>query len=105
MQRLTIVRYKVKPQFVAEDERLTGALFDRVSHDALEGINYATFREADGQSFVHVFANLREDSQEILTDLPEFQAFAATIEERCGTPPDIARLSVETLHAYRSSIM
>jgi len=105
MQRLTIVRYTVKPEFVSLDEQLTGALFDRVSSEALKGINYATFREQDGRSFVHVFANLAEDSQEILTDLPEFGAFAAGIKQRCDAAPEVARLSVETLHAYRSPAM
>jgi len=102
MQRLSIVRYSVKPEHVAEEERLTGALFDRVSREAPKGINYATFREQDGRSFVHVFANLLEDSQEVVTDLPEFQAFVAGIEDRCDAAPEVARLSVETLHAYRS---
>ena len=102
MQRLTIVRYKVKPEFVAEEERLTGALFDRVSREAPKGINYATFREQDGRSYVHVFANLLEDSQGILTDLPEFNAFADDIADRCDAAPEIDRLSVDTLYAYRS---
>ena len=102
MQRLTIVRYKVKPEFVAEDERLAGLLFDRLARETPPGINYAMFREQDGQSFVHVFANMLEDGQGVLADLPEFEAFSADIEERCEASLDIARLSVEMRQAYRS---
>ena len=67
MQRLTIVRYKVKPEFVAENEQLSHAVFDRVRRDRPEGIDYSLFKEADGQSFVHVFRNQREDDS---TSLP-----------------------------------
>ena len=51
MQRLTIVRYKVKPEFVAENEQLSHAVFDRVRRDQPQGIDYSLFKEADGQSF------------------------------------------------------
>jgi len=100
MQRLTIVRYKAKPDCIAEDEGLVSALFDRMRGDGPKGISYATFLEADGQSVVHLFVNHLDDSQEILTELPEFKAFGAAISERLETPAEIARLSVTMRESY-----
>lgn len=100
MQRLTIVRYKVKPEFVAENEQLSHAVFDRVRRDRPEGIDYSLFKEADGQSFVHVFRNQREDDSDILTELPEFKAFSADMNARCESSPEITRLSVDAVDSY-----
>jgi hypothetical protein len=100
MQRLTIVRYKVKPEFVSENEKLSHAVFDRVRRDQPRGIAYALFREADGRSFVHVFQNELEDDSDVLTETPEFKAFGAEIDARCDAPLEVVRLSVETVDAY-----
>jgi hypothetical protein len=100
MQRLTIVRYKVKPEAVAENETLSHAVFDRVRRDAPAGISYSLFKEADGQSFVHIFLNTGEDSSDVLTETPEFAAFAADISARCEVPPEVTRLSVGSVDSY-----
>jgi hypothetical protein len=100
MQRLTIVRYKVKPESVTENEALSHAVFDRVRRDAPESVSYNLFKEADGQSFVHVFLNLHEDSSDVLTETPEFQAFSADISARCEIPPQVTRLSVGQVDSY-----
>lgn len=105
MQRLTIVRYKVKADAVAENENLSHAVFDRVRRDAPEGVSYILFKETDGQSFVHMFLNMREDSSDVLTETPEFQAFTADISARCEIPPQVTRLSVEQVNAYREMAM
>jgi len=103
MQRLTIVRYKVKPECVDENERLSHAVFDRVRRDRPRGIDYSLFKEADGQSFVHVFRNQIEDDSDVLTELPEFKAFSATISARCDIPPEVTRLSVDPVDTYGSA--
>ena len=100
MQRLTIVRYKVKPEAVAENESLSHAVFDRVRRDAPAGISYSLFKEADGRSFVHVFLNTEEDSSDLLTETPEFAAFSAGISARCEFPPEVTRLSVGRVDSY-----
>jgi len=103
MQRLTIVRYKVKPEFVAENERLSHAVFERLRRDAPSGVVYSLFKEADGQSFVHLFVNLREDSSDVLTETPEFQAFTADGAARWEVPAEVVRLSVGQVDSYFSS--
>jgi len=100
MQRLTIVRYKVKPEAVAENESLSHAVFDRVRRDAPEGITYSLFKEADGQSFVHLFLNTGEDSSDVLTETREFAAFSADISARCEIPPEVTRLTVGQVDSY-----
>ena len=105
MQRVTIVRYKVKPESVAENERLSHAVFDRVRRDRPQGISYGLFKEADGQSFIHVFVNLLEDDSDVLTATPEFEAFGGEISTRCLTPPQVTRETVELVDSYGFSTM
>jgi hypothetical protein len=100
MQRLTIVRYKVKPEAVSENEALSHAVFDRVRQDQPEGVSYGLFREADGQSFTHVFVNMLADNSDAVTGVPEFEAFGADISARCEIPPEVTRLSVERVDSY-----
>ena len=102
MQRLTIVRYRVKPEFVAENERLSHAVFERLRQDAPGGVAYSLFKEADGQGFVHLFVNLNEDSSDVLTETPEFHAFSADGVARWEAPPEVARLSVGQVDSYFS---
>lgn len=102
MQRLTIVRYRVKPEFVAENERLSHAVFERLRQDAPGGVTYSLFKEADGQGFVHLFVNLNEDSSDVLTETPEFHTFSADGAARWETPPEVARLRVGQVDSYFS---
>ena len=49
-----VVRYKVKPERVEENERLIGRVYEELAESAPEGLRYATFRLDDGVSFVHI---------------------------------------------------
>jgi len=100
MPRVTIVRYKVKPEAIDENENLSHAVFDRVRRDQPEGIAYGLFREDDGQSFVHVFVNLLGDTSDAVTGSPEFDAFQAEISARCIIPPNVTRLNVTAVDSY-----
>ena len=52
--RRVMVRYKVKPDRVAENEALVRAVYDELARTQPDGLRYATFRLDDGVSFVHV---------------------------------------------------
>ena len=52
--RQVMVRYKVKPDRVAENEALVRAVYDELRRTQPAGLRYATFRQYDGVSFVHV---------------------------------------------------
>ena len=73
MQRVTLVRYTTKPDRAAENEALSRAVFAQLRKAPPDGIAYALFR--DGNEFIHVFLNLREDESAPVTELPTFKAF------------------------------
>jgi hypothetical protein len=98
MQRVTMVRYTTRPEHGAENEALSRAVFDEARAAAPEGVAYALYR--DGDDFVHLFANLREDSSDPITELKSFKAFQAGIGERCVAPPQPMRLSLNLIDSF-----
>ena len=88
-----LVRYTVKPECVAENERLAGAVYDALRAARPAGLRYATFRLDDGVSFVHLVSHEAGEAGNALTSLPAFQAFAAGVKERCVEPPRRSELT------------
>lgn len=82
-----MVSYKLKPDCVAENERLAKAVFEALRKANPPGLHYATFKQGDGLSFVHIVAYDEGDGNGKLTGLPEFKAFAEGVKQRCETPP------------------
>ena len=91
-----MVRYKVKPERVAENEDLVRAVYDELRDVAPEDFRYATFRLADGVSFVHL-AWTNGDAP--LPKLAAFQRFTAQLGDRCDEPPAVTELAA--IGAYR----
>jgi hypothetical protein len=85
-----MVRYRVKPERVAENEELVRAVYAELAASRPEGLRYATFKLPDGTTFVHV-AEHGDDNP--LPKLASFQAFQAGIGERCDELPAPAALS------------
>jgi hypothetical protein len=81
-----MVRYKLKPEHVAENERLVRAVYDELRETEPEGIRYATFRLDDGVSFVHVAVVDAEDGGSPLFGLPAFRRFREGLDDRCAEP-------------------
>ena len=52
--RQVMVRYKVKPERVEENEELVRAVYDELGRTEPAGLRYATFKLDDGVSFVHL---------------------------------------------------
>ena len=96
--RQVMVRYKVKPDRVAENEELVRAVYDELGRVEPEGLRYATFRLEDGVSFVHL-AIQTEDGPTPLAKLDAFQRFQANIRDRCDEPP--AATAVNLIGSYR----
>ncbi len=90
MKRI-MVRYRVKPDRVGENEELIRAVFTELESTAPDGVRYASFRQEDGLSFVHI-VSIEADNNP-LADLPAFKAFTADIKERCDEPPVAVALS------------
>src|SRR5919198_76972 len=79
-----VVRYKARPDKVAENIQLIENVYEALRASAPPGIRYATFKLADG-SFVHVSET--EDGARPLPELDAFRRFVGGIKERCIEPP------------------
>ncbi len=98
MPRLTMVRYTTRPEASDENERLSRRVFEQARANAPQDVAYALFRSGD--EFIHLFANLTEDSSDSITETPSFHAFQADILARCVVPPQATRLSVDLVDSY-----
>lgn len=93
-----MVRYTVKPEQVAENQRLVELVYADLTRTAPTGLRYATFKQNDGLSFVHIASIETENGESPLPQLPAFQAFLAQIKDRCTEPPMTVEL--ETIGTY-----
>ena len=92
--RRVMVRYKTKPERAAENEEYIKKVFAALDRDQPPGLQYASFKLADGVSFVHVAMYEMTDDNNPLTSLPEFKTFTAGIKDRCDQPPVSVDLNV-----------
>jgi hypothetical protein len=93
-----MVTYKLKSDRVTENERLVAAVFQALSQTRPPGLRYATFRQADGVSFIHLVSHAEADGRNALTSLPEFKAFAEGVKGRCETLP--IRIELTEIGSY-----
>jgi len=89
--KTVMVRYKLKPESVAENEALIKQVFVQLARDKPAGMRYQVFRQPDGVSFVHLsaFDNAQGNP---LARLDAFKAFTAGIKERCEELPATVEL-------------
>lgn len=81
-----LVRYKVKPEQVAENARLIGRVFEELKAKAPDGARYMVLQLDDG-TFVH-FAEVASDGgPHPITSLEAFRSFQSGIKERCMELP------------------
>jgi hypothetical protein len=92
MKRM-MVRYKVKADRAAENEGYIAKVFEQLEREKPSGLRYASFKLADGVSFVHVVSYEAADDRNSLTELSAFKAFAAGVKDRCEDPPITAELN------------
>jgi len=84
-----MVRYRVKPDRVAENEALVRAVYEELHGIEPAGLRYATFRLEDGVTFVHL---AWDDGDSPLLQVPAFKRFQENIRDRCDEPPVVSRL-------------
>jgi hypothetical protein len=85
--RRRLVRYKVKPERVAENETLVREVFASLNDDPLPGLRYASFKLEDGVSFVHIVEFADDAVNQAFVGRPAFKAFVAHIGARCDEAP------------------
>jgi quinol monooxygenase YgiN len=76
---------KVKPGEVDRNVALLEAAFEELEQVKPAGLRYVTYRLDDGVTFVG-FVEMAGDPS-ALRDLPAFQRYRSTLEERCEEPP------------------
>jgi hypothetical protein len=89
----SMVRYKVLPDRVGENESLVKAVYEQLHRERPEGLHYATFKLPDGVSFMHIVIETDEAGR-ILNGVAAFKAFAAEVESRCEEPPVATELTL-----------
>jgi hypothetical protein len=82
-----MVRYKVKAEQAVANENYIRNVFAALEREKPAGLRYASFKLADGVSFVHIVSHEGADGRNPLAEMPAFKAFVAGIKERCVEPP------------------
>ena len=85
MTTTTVIRYRTKTDAGDENARLVAAVYAALAELKPSGFAYATYRLADGVTFVHV-ARLDADENP-LSKLPAFLEFQRELESRCVEQP------------------
>lgn len=98
MKRI-MVRYKVKADRAGDNETYVRAVFDALQAKSPPGFRYATFKLADGVSFVHIASVETADGSNPLLQLPEFKAFSESVRDRCEEPP--VSVDITEVGSYR----
>lgn len=83
--RHVVVRYKVKPECLAEHEALIAAVLAQLAELTPTGLEYQVLKLADGLSFIHLATVSAPENP--LASLAAFKAFTAEVKSRCEEPP------------------
>jgi hypothetical protein len=84
-----MVRYRVKPDRVQENERLVNDVYEELAEVQPDGFRYATLK--DDASFMHLAAQA-DGVENPLPKLAAFGRFQADIADRCEERPVVTPL-------------
>ena len=90
--RTIMVRYKTSETHADANETLVRAVFQELRARAPKGLRYASYRLADGVTFVHI-ATLETPDENPLVVLPSFKAFQEQLKDRCVEQPLVTELA------------
>ena len=96
-----MVRYKVKTDRAADNERYIAKVFEQLKNEKPPGLHYASLKLDDGVSFVHIVFQEAADGRDSLGELSAFKAFTAKIKDRCEEQPVVTPLN--EVGSYRFS--
>lgn len=86
MKRI-MVQYKVKADRAEENQQYIQKVFEELNSNSPAGLRYASFKQDDGVSFVHIVSIETSDGENPLTDSAAFKAFQEGIKDRCEVMP------------------
>ena len=98
--RQVMVRYKVKPDRVEENETLVRGVYDELHRTEPAGLRYATFKLEDGVSFVHLAVTETKNGENPLSKVKAFQMFQKEIDERTDEGPVVTE--VDQIGSFRA---
>jgi len=84
--KLTVVRYRTKPEMAEENARLIQAVFQELHAKSPDDVRYLSLRLSD-DTFVHFSIAETQDGASPIPRLDAFRAFQSAIKERCVDPP------------------
>lgn len=90
--KTVMVRYKTKDDAAEQNAKLIHAVFDELRAKMPTGLRYATFKLADGVSFVHLATIDTPDGVSPLDFISAFKLFAQGVKDRCVEPPVLTEL-------------
>jgi hypothetical protein len=97
--RRVMVRYRVKPERVDENEALVRAVYEELHETNPEGLRYATFRLDDGVTFVHLAES--ESATSPLAEVEAFKAFQKEIADRADEQPVVTEIDQVGSYGFR----
>jgi hypothetical protein len=83
----SLIRYKTKPEFADENQRLVEKVYEELNARDPGGVHYATLRLADGVTFMHVFTTDSDDAANTLGGIAAFAEFLRELPRRCDELP------------------
>lgn len=83
----SLIRYKTKPEFADENQRLVEKVYEELRARDPGGVHYATLRLADGVTFLHLFTTDSDDRAKTLGSIAAFTEFLQDLPQRCAEAP------------------
>ena len=83
----SLIRYKTKAEFADENQRLVVKVYEELRAQDPGGVHYATFRLADGVTFLHLFTTDSDDRAKTLGSIAAFAEFLQDLPRRCAEAP------------------
>ena len=90
--KTVLVRYRTTPERAEENAALIRVVFAELRALAPKNLRYASYRLADGVTFVHI-ATVEEVGENPLVSLSAFKAFQKDLKSRCVEQPVLSELS------------
>jgi hypothetical protein len=91
---VTVVRYQTRPERSDENQALIEKVFVELDARRPAGLHYASYRLADGNSFVHIATVDDDEGPNPLTTTPAFAEFQRDLADRVVDGPIPSRATL-----------